>query len=89
MTVMGDGKVTTKATILDEIVRIAEQQGKTLAPVTDDLRLLDSGLDSLCLAVLVASLDDILGIDPFDSESNVPFPITIGDLIALYENAPA
>lgn len=37
----------------------------------DDLLLLNSGLESLCIAVLVA-LDDILGIDPFDPDGDVP-----------------
>ena len=31
----------------------------------DDLVLLDSGLDSLCFAILVARLEDELGVDPF------------------------
>ncbi len=53
--------MTTKLTILDEMRRIAEEQAKTLAPLSDDLVLLDSGLDSLCFAVLVARLEDKLG----------------------------
>ncbi len=81
--------MSTRSVILDEIVRIAEQQKKKLAPLTDDLPLLGSGLDSLCIAVLVATLDDTLGIDPFDRDGDVPFPVTIGDFISLYENAPA
>jgi acyl carrier protein len=75
--------------ILEEIARIAVQQKKTLAPLSDDLPLLNSGLDSLCLAVLVASLDDNLGIDPFDRDGDVLFPVTLGDFIALYENVAA
>jgi acyl carrier protein len=81
--------MSIRSTILAEIVRIAEQQKKTLAPLTDDLPLLNSGLDSLCIAVLVASLDDSLGIDPFDDDGDAPFPTTIGDFVSLYENAPA
>ncbi len=80
--------VAIRATILSEMARIAEQQNKTLSPLRDDLPLLNSGLDSLCIAVLVASLDDNLGIDPFDRDRDVPFPVTLGDFIALYENAP-
>jgi acyl carrier protein len=78
--------MSTRSAILEEIVRIADQQKKTLAPLTDDLALLNSGLDSLCIAVLVASLDDSLGIDPFDRDGDVAFPVTLGDFIALYEN---
>jgi acyl carrier protein len=74
-----------RSIILAHIARIAEQHSKSLAPLTDDLPLLESGLDSLCIAVLVASLEDSLGIDPFDDDSDLP--ITLGDLIRLYENA--
>jgi acyl carrier protein len=81
--------MSIKATILDEIVRIAEQQHKKLAPLTVGLALVDSGLDSLCIAVLVASLDDRLGLDPFDSEGDISFPVTLGDFVSLYENAAA
>jgi acyl carrier protein len=38
---------------------------KQLAPLYDDLVLVDSGLDSLCFAIVVARLEDALGIDPF------------------------
>ncbi|MEO6779710.1 MAG: acyl carrier protein, partial [Bradyrhizobium sp.] len=48
--------------------------------------LLDSGFDSLCFAILVAQLEDDLGLDPFSSEQ-VEFPVTLGDFIKLYEHA--
>jgi acyl carrier protein len=66
---------------------IAEQHNKTLAKLDDDLALTESGLDSLCIAVLVASLDDQLGLDPFSSQEDIEFPVTIGDFIRLYEHA--
>ena len=58
-----------------------------LAPLSDDLVLLDSGLDSLCLAIIVARLEDALGIDPFNSADDGAFPVTVGDFIRLYEDA--
>jgi hypothetical protein len=79
--------MTIRATILAQINRIAEQQKKALAPLTDDLALLQSGLDSLCFAILVASLDDTLDLDPFASEARLP--VTLGDFIKLYEDAAA
>jgi hypothetical protein len=85
---MRDLGMSTRAIVLAQIEQIAAQNKKTLAPLHDDLILLNSGLDSLCIAVLVASLDDALGFDPFETDSNVPFPVTIGDFIQLYENAP-
>ena len=77
--------MTIRTMILDQMANIAQQQHKTLKPLTDDLALLDSGLDSLCLAVLVANLDDELGIDPFGSGDDVAVPATIGDFVRLYE----
>jgi aryl carrier-like protein len=79
--------MTIRTTILDQMASIAKQQHKTLRPLTDDLALLDSGLDSLCLAVLVANLDDELGIDPFGAGDDVGIPATVGDFVHLYEAA--
>ena len=75
--------------ILTEFERVAEEQNKNLAALTDDLPLLDSGLDSLCFAVIVARLEDLLGVDPFSTASDAPFPVTLGDFISSYENAAA
>jgi acyl carrier protein len=80
--------MTIRTTIMELIVEVAEQQHKKLAPLSDNLPLLESGLDSLCIAVLVALLDDRLGLDPFAEEDGTGgLPVTIGDLITLYENA--
>jgi acyl carrier protein len=68
--------------------KIAGEQDKTLAPLTDDLNLLESGLDSLCFAILVARLEDELGCDPFTASDDIRYPVTLGEFISLYENAP-
>jgi acyl carrier protein len=78
-----------RTVIMERVAMVAEQQGKHLPPLTDDLRLLDSGLDSLCIAIIVANLDDELGLDPLSSDEQVDFPVTLGDFIRLYENATA
>ena len=62
---------------------------KRLAPLTDDLQLLNSGLDSLCLAILVIRLEDSLGVDPFTASEDTLFPVTFGDFVSFYENAAA
>ena len=77
--------MSIRSTIVSQITEVATQQGKTLAPLTDDLVLLDSGLDSLCFAILVARLEDSLGFDPFTASEDVYFPVTLGDFIAFYE----
>jgi hypothetical protein len=76
--------VDLKAVIADEMQRVARDQGKTLAPLTDDLPLLDSGLDSLCFALVVAGLEDRLGEDPFATPEDVVFPVTFGDFVRFY-----
>ena len=79
--------MSTKLTITSEIEKVAEEQNITLAPLQDNLILLDSGLDSLCFAILVARLEDTLGVDPFNASDNVSFPVTLGDFVKAYENA--
>jgi hypothetical protein len=74
-----------RALVLDQIKLVAGQQKKQLAPLSDALPLLESGLDSLCIAIIVANLDDELGLDPF-AAGNVDMPVTLGDFIGLYEH---
>lgn len=70
-----------------EMKRVADSQKKQLAPLTDDLVLLNSGLDSLGFAVLVASLEDKLGVDPFTERDDLQFPVTLADFVRFYEGA--
>ena len=80
---------TIREKIVSQIQQIAEERDKTIAPyLTDDLLLLESGLDSLDFAILVARLEDNLGIDPFGAADDVDFPVTFGDFVRLYEKAP-
>ena len=78
--------MSVKLTIMDQMEQIAREHGKILAPLRDDLVLLDSGLDSLGFAVLVARLEDELGIDPFTASADALFPVTFGDFVKVYEN---
>ncbi|SDR45678.1 Phosphopantetheine attachment site [Rhizobiales bacterium GAS191] len=79
--------MSVKSTIISEIEDVASEQGKTVAALKDDLPLLDSGLDSLCFAILVSRLEDKLGVDPFTSSEEVYFPVTFGDFVKFYEDA--
>lgn len=79
--------MSIKLTIIAEMQRIADEQERTLAPLDDDLILLQSGLDSLGFAVLVARLEGELGVDPFTASDDVSFPVTLGDFVKAYENA--
>jgi acyl carrier protein len=78
--------MSVRSDVLAQIKQVAEDQNRALAPLKDDLPLLDSGLDSLCLAVIIARLEDLLGVDPFSSSADAPFPVTVGDLVGSYED---
>ena len=73
--------------MISQIQEIAADNKKRLPPLTDDLVLLDSGLDSLAIAILVARLEEMLGLDPFTESDDIAYPVTLGDFIRLYEHA--
>jgi hypothetical protein len=78
--------MNVRSEIVAQFKRVAQEQGKRLAPLTDGLELLNSGLDSLSMAILVSRLEDSLGIDPFMASEDAPFPVTFGDFVNLYEH---
>ena len=79
--------MSVKATVIAEIQQIAADNKKTLPALTDDLVLLDSGLDSLAIAILVARLEESLGFDPFTESDDMAYPVTLGDFVRFYERA--
>jgi acyl carrier protein len=79
--------MSVKAAVISEIEQIASDNKKSLPPLTDDLVLLDSGLDSLGIAILVARLEESLGFDPFSESDDVAYPVTLGDFIRFYDHA--
>ena len=79
--------MSIKAAVISQIQEIAADNKKRLPPLTDDLVLLDSGLDSLAIAILVARLEEILEVDPFTESDDTAYPVTLGDFIRLYEHA--
>jgi hypothetical protein len=76
-----------RTTIVTQFEQVAREQNKKLSKLTDDMPLMDSGLDSLCFAIVVARLEDTLGYDPFSMSDDAKFPVTLGDFITFYENA--
>jgi acyl carrier protein len=76
-----------RSTVETTIIQVASEHNKALPPLTDDLALLNSGLDSLCLAVIVARLEVGLGVDPFSTTEDAAFPVTFGEFVKLYEDA--
>ena len=79
--------MSIRLTIMSQVEQVADEQRVKLPALSDDLVLLDSGLDSLCFAILVARLEDSLGLDPFTASDDVYFPVTLGDFVKAYENA--
>ena len=80
--------MSVRSEVMSQFAQVAREQKKELAPLSDDLVLLESGLDSLCFAIIVARLEDALGIDPFSAAEDMSFPVTVGDFIKCYEDAP-
>jgi acyl carrier protein len=78
--------MSVKSTIMQQMEQVAREHGKILPPLKEDLVLANCGLDSLGFAVLVARLEDTLGIDPFTAAEDAIFPITLGDFVKVYEH---
>jgi hypothetical protein len=73
--------------IIEQFTQVAKEQNKIIIDLSDEVVLLDSDLDSLCFAIVVARLEDLLGLDPFSTAEELRFPATVGEFIALYEQA--
>ncbi len=79
--------MSLKTIIIDEMKEVGKEHHKNVASLSDETPLLECGLDSLCFAILVARLEDRLGLDPFTTSDDVYFPATVGEFVHLYENA--
>jgi acyl carrier protein len=78
--------MSVRTTVESLFQAVAKEQKRPLAPLKDDLLLLNSGLDSLSLALIVARLEDSFGFDPFATIER--FPVTFGDFVKLYVTSP-
>ena len=78
--------MSVRSAVVSQFEQVAIEQKRTLGRLTDDRRLLDVGLDSLGLALIVVRLEEVLGFDPFDSAEDVLFPVTFGEFVRLYES---
>lgn len=79
--------MSVRSQVLDQFQQVALEQGMGLGPLSDELPLLDLGLDSLCFAILVTRLEAVLGVDPFSTNEDAGFPVDLGGFIRFYENA--
>jgi hypothetical protein len=79
--------MSVRSEILVLFKQVAHEQDRRLGPLSDELPLLRSGLDSLGFAILVSRLEAVLGVDPFSEDTDAPFPVSLGEFIRFYENA--
>jgi len=67
-----------------EVLELTDSQ--LLVPkLTNDVVLLESGLDSLGFAILVATLEEKLDFDPFTMMDEPIYPSTFGEFVTVYE----
>jgi acyl carrier protein len=72
--------------IIAVIRQVADESGKKLVDrFGDDTVLLQSGLDSLDFAIIVARLEEKLNADPFSVMEEPIYPRTLADFVAIYE----
>ena len=78
-----------RAIILEKFNEALEQtdKEKTYVDIKDDQILLETDLDSLGFAILVALLEEELDIDPFQIMEEPVYPTTFGEFVAIYEQA--
>lgn len=77
--------MSVRSIITAQFEQVAGELDRTLEPLSDDLALLKCGLDSLSFAIVVARLEEQLGVDPFNTAEAIEFPVTFGDFVRLYE----
>lgn len=53
--------------------------------IASETVLLESGLDSLGFAILIARLEEELGYDPFTIMEEPVYPQTFGQLVEIYQ----
>jgi len=83
------GSMSVREAVISAIERVAKEHNRELGPLTDDTELINTGLDSLCLAVVIVRLEDQLGVDPFSAVEDAGFPFKLRDFVRIYENACA
>lgn len=76
-----------RSEVVVQFEAVAREQDRSLAPLTDQLELIDCGLDSLSFAIVVSRLEESLGVDPFSTSEDASLPTTFGEFVRFYENA--
>jgi acyl carrier protein len=74
--------------LLTEAIRNAKSDSE-VPIINDDTLLLQTGIDSLGFAVLVARLEISLGYDPFSMSTEAYYPRTFREFVSFYERYAA
>ena len=74
-----------RSVIARELQQVAIEHGRTLAPLSDEMRLLESGLDSLGVAMSLRGSRMRSGLDPLPPAGPHESPVTLGDFVRMYE----
>lgn len=78
--------MTLKETIMQLMREVADTTGTELvSDLNNETVLLESGLDSLGFAILVARLEEQLDYDPFTLMDEPIYPRTLEEFVAIYE----
>jgi len=80
--------MSLRAVIIESFYEVLEQRDCDLlvGELDDNVVLLESGLDSLGFAILVATLDEKLDIDPFVIMKEPVYPTTFGEFVKAYDS---
>ncbi|MDO3377975.1 acyl carrier protein [Geoalkalibacter halelectricus] len=77
--------MTVKETIIELMREVAEAtDAELVADLNDETILLQSGLDSLGFAILVARLEEQLGYDPFTLMEEPFYPHNLEEFVSIY-----
>ena len=79
--------MTLKEKIEEIFLNVLEQTDSSLLveKLSAEVVLLESGLDSLGFAILVATLEEELDYDPFTMLDEPIYPTTFGEFVDIYE----
>ena len=79
--------MSVREIIKETYLEVLEQRGSelTVPELTDEVILLESGLDSIGFAALVTKLKEELEYDPFTMMDKPLYPTSFGEFVAIYD----
>lgn len=77
-----------KIELLKCMEEVAAQTGSELATdLNAHSTLIESGLDSLAMALVIAKMDERIGVRPFQSPALEGMPVTLNELVFAYHQS--